>query len=326
MRSFARAGAAIAGALVLGLIQSSAFAQAFPTKPVRVVVPVPPGGLQDSLTRAVAQELSVLWGSAVVAENRPGAGGITAADAIAKAAPDGHSILMADGVPLTITPFLNRNIPYDPIRDFAPVAGLAQSSSVVIAPPDAPFNSIPELLARARARPGDVSYGSFGVGAGNHLSTERLALLTGVKFLHVPYKGGVDVMRALMANEIDFSLTGMTATLPLIKQGRLKVIGWAGSQRTAALPNVPTIGETQPGFSQVSFFGWWVPAATPRAVIERIATDLSRVLANPAFSDKNITGVGLEPLNIGTEKFAELVRTERVHNEEVVRRLNLKLD
>ena len=233
---------------------------------------------------------------------------------------------MADGVPLTITPFLNRSIPYDPVKDFAPVAGLAQSSSVVIASPKAAFNSIPELLAAARARPGDVSYGSFGVGSGNHLSTERLALITGVKFLHVPYKGGVDVMRAIMASELDFSLTGMTAALPLIKQGRLKMIGWAGAQRQPAFPGVATVAEAVPGFVQISFFGWWVPAGTPRAVIERIAADVSRVLGNAAFSDRNITGVGLEPLNIGPDRFAELVRSERTHNEEVVKRLGLKLD
>jgi tripartite-type tricarboxylate transporter receptor subunit TctC len=313
-------------ALCIGLACAAASAQPFPSRPVRIVLPVPPGGLQDALTRALAQELSGAWNQAVIAENRPGAGGVTAAEAVARAAPDGHTVLMADGVPLTITPFLNSRLPYDAVKDFAPVVGLAQSSSVVIASPNAPFNSMTELLARARARPGDVSYGSFGVGAANHLSTERLAMLTGVRLLHVPYKGGVDVMRAIMAGELDFSLTGLTAALPLIKQGRIKVIGYAGAQRLAALPDVPAVFESVPGFSQVSFFGWWVPTGTPRAIVDRIASEVQRVLAAPQFSEKNITGVGLEPLGIGPDKFGELVRSERVNNEEVVKRLKLKLD
>jgi len=324
-----RASAAACAVALAQLVCSSVLAQtsstaAFPAKPVRVVLPVPPGGLQDSLARGVTQELSRLWGQGALVENRPGAGGITAAEAVAKAAPDGYTLLMADGVPLTITPYMVRKLPYDAVKDFIPVVGLVQASNIVIAAPDAPFNSIPELIAVARGKPGALNYGSFGPGSANHLGTERFALEAGVSFTHIPYKGGVDIMRSIMASDIHFAMTGLTAALPLIKQGRMKAIGWTGTGRNPILPEVPTVAEGLSGYSTASWFGWFAPANTPQAVVQRIAADALRVLALPEVRDKIVAGVGLEPLNLMPEAFAQLVGSERVRNEALVKRLGLQ--
>jgi len=319
-------GAALLVQLLLGAPVSAQgpAATSFPVKPVRVILPVPPGGLQDTLARGVTQALGRLWGQGALVENRPGAGGITAAEAVAKAAPDGYSLLMADGVPLTITPYVVRKLPYDAIKDFIPVVGLVQASNIVIAAPDAPFNSIPELIAVARAKPGTMNYGSFGPGSANHLGTERFAMEAGVSFTHIPYKGGVDIMRSIMASDIQFAMTGLTAALPLIKQGKMKAIGWTGTRRNPILPEVPTVAEGLQGFATASWFGWFAPANTPPAVVQKIAADTLRALAMPEVRDKFVTGVGLEPLNLMPEAFAQLVGSERVRNEALVKRLGLQ--
>lgn len=296
----------------------------FPAKPVRVVLPVPPGGLQDTLARGVTQELGRLWGQTALVENRPGAGGITAAEAVAKSAADGYTLLMADGVPLTVTPYVVRKLPYDAVKDFIPVVGLVQASNIVIAAPDTSFNSIPELIAAARAKPGALNYGSFGQGSNNHLGTERFAMEAGVSFTHIPYKGGVDIMRALMAGDLHFAMTGLTAALPLIKQGRLKAIGWTGTRRNPILPDVPTVSEGLQGYDTASWFGWFAPAGTPPAVVQKIAADTLRVLAAPEVREKFVAGVGLEPLNLMPEAFEKLIVGERVRNEALVKRLGLQ--
>ncbi len=299
-------------------------ATSFPAKPVRVLLPVPPGGLQDTLARGVTQELSRIWGQSALVENRPGAGGITAAEAVAKSAADGYTLLMADGVPLTITPFVVRKLPYDAVKDFIPVVGLVQASNIVIAPPNAPYNSIPELIATARAKPGSLNYGSFGQGSANHLGTERFAADAGVSFTHIPYKGGVDIMRAIMAGDVQFAMTGLTAALPLIKQGRMKALAWSGKRRLPTLPDVPTISEGLPGFDSASWFGWFAPAGTPPAVVQKIASDVLKVLATPEVHDKFVHAVGLEPLNLMPDAFAQLISSERVRNEALVKRLGLQ--
>ena len=319
------------GALVFGqtLICAFSFAQSpgatgFPAKPVRVVLPVPPGGLQDTLARGITQELSRLWGQSALVENRPGAGGITAAEAVVKSAPDGYTLLMSDRVPLTITPFVVRKLPYDAVKDFIPVVGLVQSSSIVIAAPDAPFNSITELIAAARARPGALNYGSFGPGSNNHLDTERFAAQAGVSFTHIPYKGGADIIRAMMAGDLHFAFTGLTAALPLIKQGRLKAIAFSGTRRNPVLPDVPMVSEGLPGYDSASWFGWFAPANTPPAIVQKIATDTLRALTTPEVHEKFVAGVGLESFNLMPEAFAQLLGIERVRNEALVRRLGLQ--
>lgn len=316
--------AVLAQSLLCAPSSAQSPAAGFPSKPFRVILPVPPGGLQDTLARGVTQELTRLWGQTALVENRPGAGGITAAEAVARSPADGYTVLMADGVPLTVTPYVVKKLPYDAVKDFVPVVGLVQASNIVIAAPDSAFNSIPELLAAARSKPGALNYGSFGQGSNNHLGTERFAMEAGVSFTHIPYKGGVDIMRALMASDLHFAMTGLTAALPLIKQGRLKAIGWTGTRRNPILPEVPTVSEGLPGYDTASWFGWFAPANTPTAVVQKIAADTLRVLAMPEVREKFVNGVGLEPLNLMPEAFDKLMIAERVRNEALVKRLGLQ--
>lgn len=300
-------------------------APSYPVKPVRVVLPVPPGGVQDLIARGIAQELSRIWGHAVVAENRPGAGGVAAADSVAKSPADGHSILMADDVPLVISPMLIAKLPYDPVADFVPVIALVQSSHVVVVAAAYPAKTLQDLIAAMRAKPGGTNFGSFGIGSTVHLNTEDLLALAGVRATHVPYKGGADVLRAVVAGDVQFAITGLTPAQPLIKQGRLRVLAYTGARRLADMPEVPTVAEAGvPGFSTQSWFGWFVPAGTPRPVADRIAADAGRVVATPEFREKYLVPAGLAALNAGPDQFPSLMRDARVKYQALVNRLELK--
>lgn len=319
----------IAALCASAAISTAALAQggapAYPAKPVRVVLPVPPGGVQDLIARGIAQELSRIWGHAVVAENRPGAGGVAAADSVAKSPADGHSILMADDVPLIISPMLIAKLPYDPVADFVPVIALVQSSHVVVVAAAHPAKTLQELIAAMRAKPGGTNFGSFGVGSTVHLNTEDLLSLAGVRATHVPYKGGADVLRAVVAGDVHFAITGLTPAQPLIKQGRLRVLAYTGTRRLAEMPEVPTVAEAGvPGFSTQSWFGWFVPAGTPRPVADRIAADAGRVVATPEFREKYLVPAGLAALNAGPDQFPSLMRDARVKYQALVNRLELK--
>jgi tripartite-type tricarboxylate transporter receptor subunit TctC len=305
---------------VSSLVQAQA---PWPARPVRVVIPVVPGGLQDTLARGVGAELTRMWGQSVVIESRSGAGGIVAADAVAKSAPDGYTLLMSDEVPLIITPLLHKGLPYDPAKDFIPIVTLAQSSSLIVAPAGAPFNSMPELVAAAKARPGQINFASFGPGSTSHLNTEDYALQSGIRLTHVPYKGGADIARALMAAEIDVAFIGVAPAMPLIKQGRVKAIGYAGEKRLAVLPEVPLVSDSLPGFETRAWFGWFAPTGSPRTALDRIAADVIRVIDAPGFKEKFLDGAGLAPYALGPDAFGRLVTTTRAKYQALTRRLKL---
>ncbi|MFM9971527.1 MAG: Bug family tripartite tricarboxylate transporter substrate binding protein [Burkholderiales bacterium] len=296
----------------------------WPTKPVRIVIPVPPGGSQDTLGRGAGAELTKIWGQPVVVESRPGAGGITAADAVAKSSADGYTLLMSDEVPLILTPLLHKTLPYDPAKDFIPVVTLAQSSSIVVAPASAPFNSMAELIATAKVKPGTINFASFGPGSTSHLNTEDFAVQAGITLTHVPYKGGAEIMRGLMSSDINFAFTGLAAAVPLIKQGRIKAIGFAGEVRLPLFPEVPTVSETLPGFQTRAWFGWMAPAGTPRPVVDKIAADVARVIANPSFKEKFLDSAGLAPYSLTPDQFQQLVTTTRAKYQVLVKKLKLE--
>lgn len=304
----------------------SGAAPGFPLKPVRVVIPVPPGGVQDALTRGIAAELTKAWALAVFVENRPGASGVIAAEHIARSAPDGYAILQSDSITFMTNQFLRRNLPYDPVKDLAPVIGLVQTSDVLVARAQLPAKNVQELVALARARPGALNYGSFGLGSAAHLDAEKFSLAAEIKITHIPYKGGGDIPKALLAGEVDFAFTGLTGVLPLIRQGQIRALAFGGPKRSPALPDVPTLLESGYSFETGGWFGWFVPAATPKAVVDRIAADASRVLATPAFRDKFILGVGLEPLNVQAAQFVELLRQTREKYSALFKTVQIKLE
>ncbi len=302
-------------------------AQVFPSKPVRLVVPVPAGGLQDGFARAMAQEISKLWGQPVVVDNRAGASGIIAAEYAARAPADGYTIFTIDNAALLTNHLLRSNLAYDAFRDFLPVIGLVSAANVLLVRPESPLKSMQDLIALARAKPGELNYASYGVASHNHVDTEAFASQAGVKFTHVPYKGGAAIVQALLGGQVAFSFTGLPPTISLIRQGKLRALAYAGSTRSPLIPDVPTVSEAGlAGFESIAWFGWFVPAATPRALVERIAADASRVMATPDFRERHILGVALDPMNLGPAQFAELLRADRERYAERLKPLNIKLD
>src|SRR4051812_3912141 len=219
----------LAASLFACLLAAEAAGQAYPAKTVRIVVQVPPGGLQDSLARAIAQDLAKAWSQPVVVDNRPGAGGIAAAELVARSTPDGYTVLQTDNISFLTNEFLRTaKLPYDLEKDFAPVSVLVSAKNIVVGAPKLPATSMQQLVALAKQKPGALNYGSFGIGSIVHIDVEALAKDAGVRFNHVPYKGGAPLVQAVLADEIDFAMMGMTAAIPLIRQGRIKALAYGG--------------------------------------------------------------------------------------------------
>jgi tripartite-type tricarboxylate transporter receptor subunit TctC len=315
-------------ALAASLLAFDALAQAFPVKPVRVILRVAPGGLQDSLARAIAVDLSKLMGQPVLIENRASAGGIVAAEFVARSAPDGYTILQSDNVGFLFNEFVRtEKLPYELERDFAPVIVLASAKNMAVASSKVPFSNMQQLVSLAKQKPGFINYGSSGIGSSFHIDTEALSNEAGMRLNHVPYKGGAPLLQALLTGEIDFALVGMTAAIPLIRQERIKALAYGGLQRSALFPDVPTLSESDfKGFDSSAWWWWLVPAATPRAIIDRIAADTGRVLTGAEFRERHITAVGHELVNAQGAKAWEMYAEDRRAFAARVKPLNLKVD
>ncbi len=313
----------IAGLAVIG---QGAQAQTFPAKPVRIVIGVVPGGVIDTLARGIAGELSKGWNQSVVVENRVGAGDIVAGDAVAKSAADGYTLLITSSATLLVNQFMRSKLPYDPAKDLVPVAGLARTSDILLAIPKLGVSSVKELVALAKSKPGVLNYGSFGIGSAAHLDGVAFAAASGIQVTHIPYKGGADVIAALLGGQIDYSFSGLTPALGPVKQGSLKALAFGAAQRSPSFPQVPTMVEAGYNVETGSWFGLFGPAAVPRPLVERISADTSRVLATPAFRDRFVFGVGMEELNLQAGPFAELLRESRDKFVSQYGSLNIKLD
>jgi tripartite-type tricarboxylate transporter receptor subunit TctC len=296
-----------------GLASAPLFAQTtYPVKPVRVVLPVSPGGLQDSFTRAIVPELGRRWGQPVVVDNRAGANGAIATQFVARSPADGYTILMTSSMQVSNDLNPDNPSPVDPTRELAPVIALVSAGNILVTTPQFPASNLRELLAAAKASPGKFNFGSFGIGSSSHLDMQALADMQGIKVTHIPYKGGADLMQALLGGQIAFTMSGLQSALPFIKQGRLKPIAYGGLQRSAVLPDVPTISESGvKDFESGGWFGWFVPAATPKPIVERIATDASALITTPDVREKYINGVGFDLLNLTGEAFAQKFAKDR---------------
>jgi len=313
-------------ALLLSFAATIAAGQAWPTKPVRLIVPYPPGGLTDVLARGLSAEIAKLWGQPLVVENRPGASQMIGAEAVAKSPPDGYTLAMLDKTPLAINPWLFSKIPYDPVKDFAPVINMVQTSQVLVAHPSLQAANVKELVALAKANPGGINYGTFGAGSITHLDTEAFAAAAGIKLTHIPYKGIAEVLPAVAAGQIQIALSGIPPMLPLARQGRLKVLGAMTPQRVPVLPEVATFTESGYPLVSTSWFALFAPAGTPRSVIDKIAADVGRVLSQKEFDERFVTGVGLEMLNQGPEQLAATVVADRAKYQAYVKSVGVKLD
>ncbi|MCC6474907.1 MAG: tripartite tricarboxylate transporter substrate binding protein [Burkholderiales bacterium] len=284
----------------------------YPTKPVRLVLPVTPGGLQDNLARTLAPELGRRWGQPILVENRTGANGAIATQFVARAPADGYTLLMASSMQASND--LNPDIKGapDPTHELAPIIAPVATGNILVTTPQFPANTLRELLDLARSNPGKFNYGSFGVASSSHLDMQALADMYGIQATHIPYQGGADLMQALLGGQIAFTISGLQSALPFVKQGRLKAIAYGGMQRSALLPEVPTLSESgAKGFESGGWFGWFAPAATPRPVIDRIAADVAALITTPEVRDKYITGVGFDVLNLTGPAFAEKFRADR---------------
>jgi tripartite-type tricarboxylate transporter receptor subunit TctC len=259
----------------------AAIAQPYPSKGIRLVVPYPPGGPVDAIARIIAVPLSHLLHQGIVVENRSGAGGSIGAESVARATPDGHTLLLGNTGPMTINPVLQAKLAYDPRRDFHPVTWLVSAQLVLVVHPSLPVHSVKELVALARAHAGVLNYGSAGVGNLTHLSMELLQSMTKVKMNHIPYKGVAPAYVDLMSGEVALMFGNIAGPLEHIRAGRMRVIAVSSSRRSPVLPEVPTVAETIPGFDLVTWMGIFVPAGTPEAARSRLNGDIIKVLHRP---------------------------------------------
>ena len=282
-----------AAMMLLGLAQWAA-AQAYPTKPMRLVVPYPPGGPTDFVGRAISARLTELLGQQIVVDNRPGAGTIIGSELIARAAPDGYNLLFGTGGGTFLAPLILPKVPYDPQKDFAPVAMLVISPQVLVVHPGVGANSVKELIAVAKAKPGQLNFSSVGTGTSPHLGGELFKSLAGVDMVHVPYKGTAPAMTDLIAGRVQLAWSSIPTVLTHVQAGRLKMLGIGGTRRSPALQDIPTIADTLPGFELVTWYAIFAPTGTPAAIISRLNAETAKVLRD-ADLVKRFSEQGLEP-------------------------------
>jgi len=296
----------------------------YPAKPVRLVVPFPAGGTTDILARAVAQRLSEAWGQQVIVDNRPGAGGNIGSDLVAKAKPDGYTLLMGTVGTHAINPSLYRNMPYDHVKDFAPVILVAGVPNVLVVNPSLPVHSVPELIAYAKANPGKLNFASSGNGTSIHLSGELFKAMTGVEMTHVPYKGSAPALTDLIGGQVQLMFDNLPSSLPFIKAGKLRALAVTSGARAAALPDLPTLAESGlPGFEASSWFGVLAPAGTSRDIVAKLNGAIAGWLASPEAKEKLLAqgaiAAGGTPedfarhIGAETSKWAKVVKASGAH-------------
>ncbi|MGZ5164890.1 MAG: Bug family tripartite tricarboxylate transporter substrate binding protein [Burkholderiales bacterium] len=305
--------------ILLVLVPNSAYGQAYPTKPVRIIVPWTPGGTADLLARILAQKMSEAFGHQVIADNRPGAGGLIGTDLAAKAAPDGYTLLMGTTAPNSVAPSLYPKIPFDPTRDFAYISLVARTCYVLSVHPSMPVRTVRDLIALAKSRPGQLTFSSPGSGTPNHLSGEMFKMLTGVDMQHVPYKGSAQAVGDVIAGHIALTFENITVVSTYVKSGRVRGLGVTNLKRSPVLPDVPTLAESGiPAFEAVGWFGMVAPAATPREIIAKLNGEVIRILALSDVKER-ISGLGAEFVASSPEEFDQFNRSQIAKWTKVVR-------
>jgi len=301
--------AVLAGPAPMPALAADALAT-FPGRPVRLIVPFPPGGSTDILARAIGQKLAEAWGQPLVIDNRPGAGGIIGMETAAKAAPDGYTLVMGHVGTLAANPALYKSLPYDPVKDFAPVTLIAMVPNVLVVGPAVSSKTVAELVALAKSKPGKLDYGSGGNGSAAHLATEYFKLKAGIDIQHVPYKGTAPALQDLLGGQIAFIITGLPPVLAQVKSGKLRILGVASAQRLKQFPDIPTIAESGvPGYEATQWYGILAPAATPKDVVAKLNRDVVNALKDPSVADK-LAAEGADPVGDSPGEFAAFIRSE----------------
>lgn len=295
---------------VLLLVSGAATAQGYPSRPVRMIVPSTPGGSVDTLARAIGSRLTERFNQQIVVDNRSGAGGVIAAEITAKAPPDGYTLMMGTVASLASNVSLQRKLPYDPLRDFAPVTLAATQNLMLVVNPSLPAKNVKELIALAKAKPGQITFASAGSGAGGHLSGELFKLLAGIDLLHIPYKGVAPALIDVISGQVSLTFPSIISALPHVKSGRVRALAVTGAKRTQAAADIPTMQEAGvAGYESATWYGVVAPTATPGAVITRLNTEIVAILKQPELRDR-LAADGAEPLGSTPEEFGRHLKSE----------------
>ena len=316
-----------ASAVALGVAATSeSVAQAYPTRPIRWIVTYPPGGPTDVVARAIGAKLTEAWGQQVVIDNRAGAAGIIGTDLAAKAVPDGYTLLFGTSAGLTINPALSSKLPYDAMKDFAPVSLLVLNPQILVLNNAVPANTVKELIAYAKARPGQLNYASVGQGSPNHLGMELLKALAGIDVVHVPYKGTGPAITDLLGGQVQLMFNSMPSVLPLVKSGKLKGLAVGSAQRSPAIPDIPTVAEAGvPGFENVTWYGMFAPAKTPREIVVKLNRQVVKILGEPEMAQR-LASQGAEPRSSTPEELVKFMQVETVRWKKVIQAAGIKLE
>ncbi len=303
-----------------------AHAQAYPSHPIKIVVPFVPGGATDLIGRGLSEQMQIYFSQPVVVENKPGASTIIGTEAVIKSAPDGYTLLESGSSTYTVVPALKPNIPYDPEKNLALLGIVAKAPMVLVTTPGTTIKTVADLIAQAKARPGEITYSNYGAGSAPHLASEMFALAADIKLMAIPYKGSAPAMLAAMSGEINMAVETLAAALPQIKAGKLHALAIVSGERTPLLPEVPTLAEA--GLPSATFEGWYAvsaPVGTPAPIQEKLVAALTHIMAIPAFRAK-LEAAGLEPVMIGPVPFAEKVKNEIATYRAVAQKANIALD
>lgn len=319
-----RLSSCVCAAMVFGFA-SPLVAQTYPSKPVRIVAPFPPGAGTDTLARTLSGPLSKALGQSIIVENRPGAGTVVGTEVVARAPADGHTLLIIANS-FTINPAVRSKLPYDAVKDFSGVARIASTPMVFSVHPSVPAKTIKDLIALARARPGEITYASSGAGTGHHLAGELFKSLAKIDLLHIPYQGGAPAAIAVMGGHTSVLLVNILSTAPYVEAGRLRALAVTSPQRSEILKDVPTVAESGfPGFDTSIWFGSVMHSGAPKEAVNRLSTEILRALQLPEIRDV-IGKVGLNAAPLGAAEFDVFLRKEMRENEKVARAVNLKID
>jgi tripartite-type tricarboxylate transporter receptor subunit TctC len=298
---------------------------AWPEKPVRIIVPFAPGGTADILARAISNKLHPALGQPVIVDNRPGAAGNIGSEIVAKSKPDGYTLLVGLMNTHVVNPALYKNMPFDGVEDFTPIAMLAAVISTMAIHPSVPAKNVKEFIAVAKSHPGDIAYASAGTGSSTHLNAAVFEKMAGIRLLHVPYKGGAPAVLNTVTGQTQMIITAATQTLPHARTGRLRLLGVTRAKRVAMLPDVPAIAETLPGYEAVVWFGAFAPAGLPKDITTRLNTEINKLMGAPD-TKSVMEKMGVEAITITPEEFQKKLREEAAHWTTVVRKYGIKAE
>jgi tripartite-type tricarboxylate transporter receptor subunit TctC len=314
------------GAVILGLICAPVAGQNYPVKPIRLIVPYPPGGPTDLVGRSIGQKLTEAWGQQVIVENRAGAASAVGTEVAARAPADGYTLLLGTSAGFCVNPALGGKLPYDPERDFSPITLLVVNPQILVVHPSMPVNSVKTLIALAKRRPGQINYASVGNASPQHLGMEMLKSMTSIDMVHVPYKGTAPAVTDILAGNVSLMFNSMPSVLPQARAGRLRGLAVSSAKRSAAAPDIPTVAEAGvPGFDYVTWYGLFAPAGTPREIVSRLNAQVAKILAEPELA-KRFAGQGAEPLSNSPDQLAQYRRAEYERWRKLIATMKLKME